>query len=227
MLFAVDHQLESQKQPASHYEVIERPFPALNRAQLKGLKCLRELEGWCSEHKALFLVDLVFMMHPKVVVEIGVWGGKSLIPMAYMLKEMGQGKVYGIDPWQSFESAKGMEGVNKDFWSKADHEGIYQGLVKKIHQYGLDNTITLVRSTSVQAAPIEEIDIIHIDGNHGDEASYLDVTTWVPRVRRGGMIIFDDVTWGTTDRAVNWLNEHCIRVGEYFSDSVWGVWVKP
>jgi len=61
--------------------------------------------------------------------------------------------------------------------------------------------------------------------------SYLDVTKWVPLVKSGGWIIFDDITWYengqfTNARAVDWLNAHCKKFAEFQDNCVWGIWVK-
>jgi hypothetical protein len=75
--------------------------------------------------------------------------------------------------------------------------------------------------------------MLHIDGNHSDETSYIDVTKWVPFVKQGGLIIYDDITWsenGVTAsqaRAVAWLDEHCIKLAEFSDVCVWGIWLKP
>ena len=78
----------------------------------------------------------------------------------------------------------------------------------------------------------ESIDILHIDGNHSDYTSYIDVTKWVPLVNPGGWIIFDDMTWYengqfTASRATRWLDEHCIKFAEFSDICAWGIWVKP
>ena len=79
---------------------------------------------------------------------------------------------------------------------------------------------------------IYNIDMLHIDGNHSEKTSFYDVTKWAPQVTSGGFIIFDDINWCengtlTTGRAVQWLDEHCIKVGEFSDSCVWGIWVKP
>jgi hypothetical protein len=58
--------------------------------------------------------------------------------------------------------------------------------------------VQLVQSTSESAALIEDIELLHIDGNHSETTSLIDVTKWVPQVKKGGIIIFDDVNWVTT-----------------------------
>jgi hypothetical protein len=210
----------------SHYEyVVEKKSSADFKNTV--FKSMRELQGWCSEEKASILMDLIIADKLKTIVEIGVWGGKSLVPMAYAVQANGNGIVYGIDPWSAEASADGMDGANLDWWSQVDHEAIFQGLVASIYKFNLQNHVALVRKTSADASPIDDIELLHIDGNHSDEASYIDVTKWVPYVKSGGYIIFDDVNWSTTGRAVAWLNEYCIPLAEYKGDNIWGIWVKP
>ena len=37
---------------------------------------------------------------PKVIVELGIFGGRSLLPQALQLRDNGDGGIiYGIDPW--------------------------------------------------------------------------------------------------------------------------------
>lgn len=217
-------------QPHTHYEYIyEKKDEAADlnsKTKQRAFLCMEQLEGWCTKSKASFLVDLVLMFKPKTIVEIGVFGGKSLVPMAVALRECGVGKVYGIDPWESSESVIGMDGVNRDYWGSVNHEMIFKGLKKKVIQFGLQNQISLIRSTSLNAEPIADIDVLHIDGNHSEETSYIDVTKWVPLVKKGGWIIFDDVNWSTTGKAVEWLNAHCLPVGQFYGDNIWGLWVK-
>ena len=215
--------------PPTHYEDLQ------SRRQIseQALAYMQQLDGWCSPEKARFLIDLICRAQPKVIVEIGVWGGKSLIPMAYALKVLNQGMIYGIDPWESKESVQWiMEDVNRAFWSWANHDWILQGLLAKIQQFDLGSQITLIKDTSEKAPPIYGIDILHIDGNHSEHTSYIDVTKWVPLVNSGGWIIFDDMTWFengqyTAARATQWLDEHCHKFAEFSDICTWGVWVKP
>jgi len=221
---------EQNKTPPSHYEftIYENYSNSKNSKQVKeeAFLAMEQLEGWCTPFKASILIDLIFKVKAQTIVEIGVWGGKSLIPMAYALKALGQGTAIGIDPWSNIESAKGMTGAHEEWWVSIDHAMIYQGLVQKISQFQLENNILLLKCTSKAAPTIKNIDVLHIDGNHSDATSFFDVKKWVPLVKTGGFIIFDDMTWGTTTRAVQWLDAHCIKLAEYHEDNVWGIWIK-
>lgn len=213
---------------SSHFECVVPSYQVDvgSNAKHEAFNAMKQLEGWCSVDKACVLMDLILWTKPQTVVEIGVFGGKSLIPMAYALKANGQGIVYGIDPWSSAESCIGMEGVNQEWWGKINHDVILKGLLNKIKKFNLEEQIRLIRMTSMDAPILEEIDVLHIDGNHSEETSYQDVTKWVPHVKKGGIIIFDDITWYTTGKAVQWLDGCCVKILELGGDNVWGVWIK-
>jgi predicted O-methyltransferase YrrM len=191
-----------------------------------------QIYGWCSHSKASILIDIIHKIKPAKIVEIGVWGGRSLIPMAYTLKGLGHGKIYGIDPWDSLASVQGVQNeANQAFWSSVDHEATYKGLVHFIDRFELQDQVELIRDTSAHAPSISEIDLLHIDGNHSDETSYQDITKWGPLVNRGGWIILDDITWYengayTQARSIEWLNNHCLKMAEIHEDCDWGIWVK-
>ncbi|MCB1111787.1 MAG: class I SAM-dependent methyltransferase [Chlamydiales bacterium] len=219
-------------QPQHEY-VCEAAKHKQDQVKMLAYALMGQLEGWCSHEKASIMMDIVFLLKAETVVEIGVFGGKSLVPMACACKANGKGVVYGIDPWDAGESAKGMEGVNLEWWGNLDHDKIYTDLKRKVKKFDLDSYINLLRCTSEEAPIFEEIDILHIDGNHSEDASLYDVMKWVPLVRKGGVIILDDIGWvdeetgSGTAKAVQYLNEHCIPFVEVEGDNQWGIWIKP
>lgn len=225
----MDFDYRSVPAQAQFEYIIETADQTENVAKMKkiALQSMNELEGWCSKYKASVLIDLILMLKPQIIVEIGVFGGKSLIPMAYALKENGMGAVYGIDPWDSAKSIEGMDGANKEYWNKVDHDAILQGLKRKIKKFNLVDQIELIRRTSEDAPLLYNIDILHIDGNHSDVTSLFDVNKWVPLMNKGGLIIFDDINWASTKTAVKWLDDNCIKMAEFKGDNMWGIWIKP
>jgi predicted O-methyltransferase YrrM len=226
--------MQYDAQPPSHYEY-HTSVSQEERLEIKRIafSMMNQLEGWCSNDKASILIDLVLETEPSIIVEIGVFGGKSLVPMAYAQKALGMGKTYGIDPWDHNESIQEVQNpINKEWWGMLDHGSILHGLQKKIKTFDLNGQVELIQATSAEAMLIEEIDILHIDGNHSEATSTFDVLKWVPLVRSGGWIVFDDMGWSenginTTARAVNWLNTHCVKCAEFNHESTWGIWVKP
>ena len=100
-----DH--DANQRPATHFEYILPVAQSLDlRVEVKkeAVAYMQQLEGWCSEQKAFILIDLIQKIRPKKIVEIGVWGGMSFVPMACALRANGSGKIFGIDPWESSAS---------------------------------------------------------------------------------------------------------------------------
>lgn len=222
------------EQPESRYEyVVDKRHSTIGH-KTEVFACMDQVHGWCSHQKASILVDIIAAAGARTIVEIGVWGGKSLLPMAYTLKKRPEnGKIYGIDPWDNVASIEGATHEhNIAYWSVVDHEGVLRQLEKVIHDWGLEEQVELIRASSADAPIIENIDVLHIDGNHSEVTSYIDVTKWVPLVRKGGWIIFDDMNWfengvTTTKRAIDYLNEHCHQIAEINESCQWGIWYKP
>ncbi len=225
---------ESPQAP-SHFEhqitIDKREFPSW--VKQNAFYMMNQLEGWCSYEKAAVLIDIILKLKPEIVVEIGVYGGKSLVPMAFALEVNNKGHIYGVDPWETSESLKGVNNASSEyFWGVyVNHMAVFQGLRTKIQQFNLDHRISLIKSSSERASPIANIDILHIDGNHSAEASYLDVTKWAPLVKTGGLIILDDLTWFegnayTQAKSIEWLNTHCAKIAEFQGSNVWGMWRK-
>lgn len=228
-----DTHYEAQAQTVEYAEQFEEKVASLAELRSTAFYCMDQLDGWCSHEKAGILIDLIMKVRPKTIVEIGVWGGKSLVPMACALKANDCGKIFGIDPWNPVNSLQWVNNEsNENYWSRVDHEGIMNTLISKIDQFGLEDHIELIRSTSGDAPIIPDIDILHIDGNHTEPSTFLDVTKWVPLVKRGGWIIFDDMTWCengifTAAKAVAWLDDHCVRFAQFSEGCDWGIWYKP
>jgi predicted O-methyltransferase YrrM len=223
---------QGYEQPAYHLEsIIDR---RISTASVKNpaFWYMDQINGWCSHAKASILIDIIQKSGATKIVEIGVWGGKSLVPMAYALKVQGKGKIYGIDPWDNGESIVGMmSDANRSYWAVVDHESVYQSLLQNLDRFELKDQVELIRASSASAPPITDIDLLHIDGNHSDVTSYIDVTKWVPLVKPGGWIIVDDISWYedgkfTQAASVKWLDERCQRIGEITDVCIWGIWVK-
>jgi hypothetical protein len=172
------------------------------------------LYGWCTKEKALNFIDLVLEVKPKICVEIGVFGGKSLFPVAAALKFLGQGIVIGIDPWSQeeiipyFDPVKDLAHIN--WWSKVNMDQIYYSYLNTLSHYGLEDYVITLRSTSAIASyAMGEIDILHLDGNHTESMVTRDVELYLPKVRSGGYIWLNDSLWSNMQPAVDILFDTC------------------
>lgn len=182
----------------------------------------QDLEGWAPPEKIKYMYDLVKRIDAKAICEIGVYGGKSLIPMAVACKEKGSGQCFGIDPWKSDASIEGWpEGdVNKDWWGKLDHNLIYKLWRSGVERYGVQNQIIeLIGKSDMFHRVFKEnsLDILHLDGNHAEDVALADVKYWRAKVKPGGYFIFDDTNWPSTAKAIALLERSYEMVQDFGS----------
>lgn len=181
------------------------------------LKATDGLDGWCDKGKRITLANLVIAMRPRCIVEIGVWGGQSLIPMAmaaqYITNVALRPRVIAIDPWQASESVKGQEEKDAKWWGEEvgqpQHDAVYGRFLLKLMELGLKSTVEVQRQTSAQYLLTHPIDIFHCDANHGPQALE-DVKKFGPAITQSGVVILDDLNWtgGNVGKAAEWLKEN-------------------
>ena len=189
----------------------DKQWEACKETVLEGLP---HIQGWCRPEKATHMMDLIYKEHPKVCVEVGVFGGSSIYPTAQALKYLGEeGVVYAIDSWRNSDSLQGTTpgDANYQWWKKLNLEEIYNGFISMLDWYSLRNQCQVLRMTSEEAVTKfadNSIDILHIDGNHHE--GLRDAKLWLPKVKPGGHIWFDDANWHETADAIAYLNEVCL-----------------
>ena len=133
---------------------------------------------------------------------------KSIMPMVQGLGQYGTERYFGGEPQMG---APSMSGVltgqqmydipnpatampTSDWWGSLDHEAIYVGFLNALINLELTKYCVPLKFTSERASLfIDEIDMIHIDGNHSEEKSWLDVELYFDKVKSGGIIVFDDI----------------------------------
>lgn len=178
---------------------------------------LEPLDGWAEPGKRVTLANLVFAIRPAVIVEIGVWGGKSLLPMAMAAQSISgpnyRPKVIAIDPWAANESVKGQGEKDANWWGKEigqpHHEMVYTKFIGKLHELGLREIVEVIRKPSNEVNPPARIDLCHTDGNHGPQA-LTDVMRFAPSIPSGGICVLDDLNWsgGAVGKAAEWLKQN-------------------
>jgi hypothetical protein len=77
-------------------------------------------------------------------------------------------------------------------------------------KYDLEEYVITLKETAERAAPlVDEIDVLYIDGNHTESLSALDVSLYLPKVKSGGYIWFNDSLWGERQLAIDLLLDAC------------------
>lgn len=168
------------------------------------------MEGWLCPERGLEMAELILDTRPQVVVEIGVFGGRSLVSQGLALKEIGEGKIYGIDAWKREVTYEGESEANKDWWAKVDMNDIHRKAMEALWNHGLDEFAIVLRCASQFCHDLfPAIDIIYIDGCHSEVASCRDVELYLPNVVQGGWLWLDDVDWVSTKKAQAMVEEKC------------------
>ena len=133
-----------------------------------------------------------------VCAEIGVWVGH----FSHQILDRNVAKLHLIDPWitQSYDNRP--YGPNG-----ADIENVY---LRVQETFSVDPRVIIHREFSEKMSfPIEYFDWVYIDGNHNYENVLLDLETYWPFIKKGGILCGDDYGWedessnGGVYRAVN------------------------
>lgn len=188
----------------------ERNTSSVTATLRSKLARFQKFDGWCTVAKAEKLAQLVLDYQPKLIVELGVFGGRSIGAMAMACQNIGSGRCIGIDPWTVKASTEGnLEQVHLDWWGKIDHENVYQLCKSRLRQVGLGG-VELWRETDETAITKFDdgtIDLLHSDSNHSEEVSVRVTQMWHPKIRKGGILVFDDILWSTQARAVEMIKK--------------------
>lgn len=151
-------------------------------------------DGWTSQAKASALAAIVLTMKPANAVELGVWAGKGLFPIAFAMREVGGGLATGIDPYSAAASVDGEFGENAKWWSDQKmHDDIKAKFFMHAKKFDVEKWIKLIQKKSDDAEPIE-CELLSIDGNHCEQA-IRDVERFAPKVKLGGIVFMDDRHW--------------------------------
>lgn len=168
------------------------------------------LPGWCPIDKMCTMAAMVVALRPATIVSIGIYGGRSIIPMALACKEIKHGVCYGIDPWDVVASVADQPPEHAEHWGKVDHEQIYNGFMDAVKKFGIAQQVRVIRSTSDAAdiSKFKSIDLLEVDGNHSLQA-LRDVQRFCPLISVGGICILDDLDWGSGPvQAEAWIIQH-------------------
>jgi len=213
---------------------LHNPGPRIPAGGLPARKTLEEsiretqtLDGWCPLEKAEALARLVLDVKPACIAEIGVYGGRSLIPMALAAKTYG-GTVHGIDPWSHDAALEGDVGsVNSEWWSKLDLEGIYRRFLAGITRFGVGDTLRVHRTTdtvALEGFQEGQIGILHVDGNHSAEVSRRYVEQWGPKISAGGYLVMDDIDWASQAETIALIERTYQLIRK---EKSWAIYRKP
>ena len=130
-----------------------------------------------------------------ICVEIGVFKGDSLLPIAATLQLLQQGKIYAVDPWSNEEAIKYLDKTNpyRYKWARINMRTSFNSFKRKIADWKLNDVCEYFKLPSAIAvkkiAKYKSIDFLHIDGNSSKEGSLEDVKNYLPLVKSRGYVL--------------------------------------
>jgi len=131
-----------------------------------------------------FGYDIVAATRPKLTVELGTQGGLSFFTFCQSVKENEiDGACYAVDTWEGEEHT-----------GKYD-ESVFESVREHAHKEysGFAYLMRMLFSEALNHFDNETLDLLHIDGLHTYDAVKEDFSTWYPKVKPGGVILFHDV----------------------------------
>lgn len=176
---------------------------------------------WAALERRCEVAEIIYAAKPKVVVEIGTFGGAGALPIAFALRENNNGgKLFCIDPWRVDYAVEGEWSANAD-WYKNNiniHE-IHRKCMEAIWSHNVDDWLVVIRAASQHVFKLfPRIDVLIIDGCHSEVASFRDARLYVPNVVRGGWVLMDDTDWivkegektiQSTAKAMQFIEQSC------------------
>jgi predicted O-methyltransferase YrrM len=131
-----------------------------------------------------------FKDRPIKYLEIGAFYGANILSVAKTYGSHNDSKLYCIDPWEDYENYPEY---------KNEQPKIYNAFIKNIENSGVKHKIIINRGHSNLEIPKFEdefFDIIYIDGNHEPEYVLEDAVLSFRKLKKKGIMIFDDYGWG-------------------------------
>jgi hypothetical protein len=137
--------------------------------------------GWIGH--APFLKFLIKELKPQVFVELGTHNGFSYFVGCQVIKELGiECSAVAIDHWQGDSQAGFFD--EEVFKRVSNINTEYEAFSK------------LLKMTFADANPLfsdSSIDLLHIDGHHSYDSVTEDFSTWLPKMKRHGVILLHDI----------------------------------
>lgn len=131
---------------------------------------------------------------PGIMVEIGVWCGRSAVVLGKAAQAMGT-RLYAYDLFPPFDWWKDKVSVSV---LDAQIAPVYRNggpelLARSaIESAGLESVVKVVKGRSAHVPPIP-VRFAFIDGGHDYNSVALDIKNLLPRMSFGGIMVFDDV----------------------------------
>ena len=180
-----------------------------------------KIEGWLGGYQIPIMWSIFSTLEGKAV-EVGCWKGRATSAFKFEIPK-DQFKLYCVDPFLgSAEHKEYLQGSS----TRADFE-------KNLRDRGVLDSVSVVEKYSAEAAKDFEdnsLDLVFIDAEHDYDNVKLDILSWTPKLKSGGIICGHDYPEPNKKNAG--FEELAQAVNEEVRDSnnfnefswVWGIW---
>lgn len=172
----------------------------------------RNMSGWNFEHR--YLSEAMLRYRPGIVVEVGVWMGRSVMTMARAMRDCGcDGVIIAVDTWlgssehwlnpQQTANLVRLHGYPQFYWNFLANI-VAEGLQDFVLPLPLDSASAQMVLGRLALRPV----VVHLDAAHDYASVSLDLQRWWSLLLPGGMLIADDYdaarsVWPEVGRAVD------------------------
>jgi hypothetical protein len=140
-------------------------------------------DAWDFTDLRLALSAATLVLRASTYLEIGVRRGHS---MAAVASQAPHAAIWGLDLW--LENYTGLENPGPEFVREELHRVGHRGPLRLISG---DSRQTLPALLAEQSDLV--FDLVTVDGDHSYDGARQDLLNVMPRVRPGGVIVFDDI----------------------------------
>jgi len=104
-------------------------------------------------------------------------------------------KLTCVDPYGNYRGRR----------RQSEHDAVYKATCERLAKF----SVTMVRKTGLAAVgdfQDRSLDFVHIDADHSFDGVIVDLVTWAPKVRRGGLIFLHDyfsLKWRGATQAID------------------------
>ena len=178
---------------AIHFNPLEHPVC---------LQVPERIENSCWVEHLPFAMWLTSAMKPRILVELGTYGGASYCGFCQAIAWLGlPTRSFAVDTWKG-DPHNGWNGPHILENLRSHHDARY---------VEFSQLLELTFDEAAFRFADGEIDLLHIDGYHTYEAVKHDYETWRPRMSDRGVILFHDVAVTRGDFGVWKLWEQLVQ----------------
>ena len=145
----------------------------------------KKIQGWFNFQEVYKKV--LESVESGTFVEVGCWLGASTSYMGELIKHNKKdGKFFAVDTWEGSPD----EEIHARLIASRGGD-IFSIFKENMEAAGIKDIVNPIRKPSVEAAKDfedESIDFVYIDAGHTYKEVYEDLTSWIPKVKKGGFV---------------------------------------